>query len=118
MSWPRRCAVEAAASELGAEGFSQDDSVAKISVVGLGMATQTGVARRMFRALADAGVNMQMITTSEIKISALVGRDQANTALRAVHRAFELEKRRPRPRRPGQSLVRCAAMRPTRSLPD
>ncbi|HEY1599233.1 MAG TPA: aspartate kinase [Pirellulales bacterium] len=85
-------AVETAAGELGAEGFSRDDSVSKISVVGLGMATQTGVAQRMFRALADARVNIQMITTSEIKISALVSRDQAATALRAVHRAFELEK--------------------------
>ena len=55
-------AVEAAADELGAEGVSHDDDVAKISVVGLGMATQTGVAQRMFRALADAGVNILMIT--------------------------------------------------------
>ncbi len=67
-------AVEAVATELGAEGFSQDDSVSKISVVGVGMATQTGVAQRMFRALADAQVNILMITTSEIKISALVSR--------------------------------------------
>ena len=58
--------------ELGAEGVSHDDDVAKVSVVGLGMATQTGVAERMFRALADAGVNIEMITTSEIKISVLV----------------------------------------------
>ena len=85
-------AVEAAAAELGAEGLSQDDNVSKISVVGLGMATQTGVAQRMFRALADARVNILMITTSEIKISALVSRDQASTALRAVHRVFELDK--------------------------
>jgi len=89
-------AVEAAAQELGAEGFSRDDSVSKISVVGLGMATQTGVAQRMFRALADAGVNIHMITTSEIKISALVSREQGTDALRAVHRAFELDKAPPR----------------------
>ncbi len=55
------------------------------------MATQTGVAQRMFRALSEAGVNLLMITTSEIKISALVSRNQAATALRAVHRAFALE---------------------------
>ncbi|MBI2824267.1 MAG: aspartate kinase [Planctomycetia bacterium] len=85
-------AVEAAAAELGAEDFSRDENVSKISVVGLGMATQTGVAQKMFRALSEAGVNIQMITTSEIKISVLVGRDQATAALRAVHRAFELEK--------------------------
>ncbi|RPH77278.1 MAG: ACT domain-containing protein, partial [Planctomycetaceae bacterium] len=61
-------------------------------VVGSGMATQTNVASRMFRALADAGVNIQMITTGEIKISALVSRDQAELALRAVHQAFTLDK--------------------------
>lgn len=83
-------AVAQAAAELGAEGVSHDEEVAKVSVVGLGMATQTGVARRMFRALADAGVNIQMITTSEIKISVLVGRDQGLAALRTVHRAFAL----------------------------
>jgi aspartate kinase len=102
-------AVEAAAAELGAEGFTQDDSVSKISVVGLGMATQTGVAQRMFRALATAGVNMLMITTSEIKISALVSRDQAATALRAVHRAFELEKA------PQPAAASASASTPARS---
>lgn len=83
-------AVSQAAAELGAEGISHDEEVAKVSAVGLGMATQTGVARRMFRALADAGVNIQMITTSEIKISVLVSRDQGLAALRTVHRAFAL----------------------------
>ena len=67
-------AVEAAVAELGAEGFSCDDEVSKISVVGLGMATQTGVAEKMFRALAEQGINILMITTSEIKISVLVER--------------------------------------------
>jgi len=83
-------AVEAAAVELAAEGVAHDDAVAKVSVVGLGMAEQTGVARRMFRALADAQVNILMITTSEIKISVLVARDEAVSALRAVHQAFGL----------------------------
>jgi len=55
------------------------------------MAKQTGVADRMFRALAEAGVNIQMITTSEIKISVLVEREQAQTALRVVHAAFQLD---------------------------
>lgn len=67
-----------------------DDLVSKVSAVGLGMATQVGVANRMFRALADAQINLQMITTSEIKISVLVSREQALTAVRAVHQAFEL----------------------------
>jgi aspartate kinase len=85
-------AVKGACDELGAEGFSHADDVAKVSVVGLEMARQKGVAQRMFRALADAGVNINMITTSEIKISVLVARSQALTALRAVHTAFELDK--------------------------
>jgi aspartate kinase len=85
-------AVREAAKIVGAEGVTSDDSVAKISVVGLGMARQTGVAQKMFRALADAGINIQMITTSEIKISVLVSRDRALEALRIVHRAFELER--------------------------
>lgn len=89
---PTLKAVEEAAAELGAEGFTFDEEVAKISVVGLGMATQTGVAQRMFRALADAGVNILMITTSEIKISVLVARAQGLQALRAVHRVFELDR--------------------------
>ncbi len=83
-------AVGAAANRLGAAGISHDDKVSKVSVVGLGMAVQTGVAHKMFRALADADVNIQMITTSEIKISVLVSRDQADRALRAVHQAFDL----------------------------
>lgn len=86
-------AAQEAARDLGAEGISHDDDVAKVSVVGLGMARQTGVARRMFRALADAGINMHMISTSEIKISALIDRDSGIAALRTVHDAFELEKR-------------------------
>ncbi len=88
-------AAEAAARELAAEGVAHDDDVAKVSVVGLGMAKQTGVARQMFRALADAGVNILMITTSEIKISVLVARGQAVAALRAVHQAFGLDKEPP-----------------------
>ncbi|MFV1965718.1 MAG: aspartate kinase [Pirellulaceae bacterium] len=71
--------------------ISSDDCVSKVSVVGLGMARQAGVADKMFRALADAAVNIQMITTSEIKISALVERQAAQVALRAVHGAFELD---------------------------
>lgn len=89
-------ALQAVADELGAKGVSHDDNVAKLSVVGLGMATQTGVAEKMFRALADAGINIQMITTSEIKISVLVARDQGQPALRIVHQTFALEKDPPR----------------------
>ena len=70
--------------------ISHDDQVAKVSVVGLGMAEQTGVAERMFRALADAEINIQMITTSEIKISTLIHRDQALLGLRSVHQRIQL----------------------------
>ena len=65
-----------------AGGYSYDDNVSKISVVGMGMATQPGVAQRMFRALGQRDINILMITTSEIKISALVGREHAQEALR------------------------------------
>lgn len=84
-------AVNEGASVVGADGVTHDDNVSKVSVVGLGMARQTGVADRMFHALANAGVNIQMITTSEIKISVLVARDEAQRALRAVHQVFALE---------------------------
>jgi aspartate kinase len=85
-------ASRAIVEEVGAVDASFDEGVSKVSAVGLGMAEQPGVAAKMFRALADAGVNILMITTSEIKISALVARRDALTALRAIHVAFELDK--------------------------
>lgn len=88
-------AVEEACRAVSAQGYNYDDNVSKISVVGLGMKTQPGVARRMFRALAQKGINLLMITTSEIKISVLVDRDAAVEALRAVHEAFELDREPP-----------------------
>jgi len=84
-------AVRRSAASIGAEGVTHDPNVAKVSVVGLGMAEQTGVAQRTFRALANAGVNLQMITTSEIKISALVASKHAQAALKAVHHEFALQ---------------------------
>ncbi len=95
-------AAREAVAELGAGGVSHDDNVAKLSVVGLGMARQTGVAQKFFQALGDAGVNIETITTSEIKISVLVARDQAAAALRAAHAAFGLDKD-PRNGKPGDS---------------
>ena len=86
-------AISEASSKVGATGYTHDDQVAKVSVVGLGMAKQTGVAQKMFRAIADASINIQMITTSEIKISVLVDRNHSQAALRAVHQVFELHKR-------------------------
>ncbi|MGQ9505352.1 MAG: aspartate kinase [Thermogutta sp.] len=87
--------VEETAREIGAEGVTYDENVAKVSIVGLGMAKQPGVAQRMFQALAEKGINILMITTSEIKISVLVQRDQAVEALRTVHQAFDLDKEPP-----------------------
>jgi aspartate kinase len=84
-------AVEEGVKELGAEGYTSDKNTSKISVVGLGMATQPGVAGTMFRALAEKGINIQMITTSEIKISVLVAHEFAAEALRAVHEVFQLD---------------------------
>jgi aspartate kinase len=80
------------AAALGATGVSHDDEVAKVSAVGVGMAREEGVAGRMFRALADARINVRMITTSEIKISALVDRADGAAAVAAVHAAFALER--------------------------
>ena len=85
--------VASAVQEVGANGFTQDDNVSKISVVGLGMENQSGVAEKMFRAISAAGINIQMITTSEIKISVLVPREKAQAGLRAVHQVFELHTR-------------------------
>jgi aspartate kinase len=72
-----------------------EDYLAKVSVVGVGMRVHTGVAERMFAALAKAGINIQNITTSEIKISCLIDRSQGPKALRLVHDAFKLG-RKPR----------------------
>jgi aspartate kinase len=68
-----------------------DSKVAKISVIGMGMRSHTGVAQKMFRTLADKGINIQVISTSEIKISVLIGEDYTELALRALHTAYGLD---------------------------
>ena len=83
-------AVNAALEVVGAGTVTHSDDVSKVSVVGLGMAQQSGVAEKMFRAVSEAGINIEMITTSEIKISVLVSREHSQDALRAVHDAFNL----------------------------
>jgi aspartate kinase len=85
-------AVEEAARQVGAKRVSSDPNIAKVSVVGVGMRIHTGVAARMFRALADANVNIQMISTSEIKISCIVDASDGERALQAAHQAFALDK--------------------------
>lgn len=79
------------AEKIGAEGTEMDSDISKVSIVGVGMRSQTGVAENMFRALAEAQINIQMITTSEIKISCIIKREDAEKALRAVHGAFDLQ---------------------------
>ena len=81
------------AGELGAR-IGHEENVSKVSVVGTGMRTHSGVAVRMFAALAEAGVNLKMITTGDIKISVLVDRADGVKALRAVHQAFQLDQPR------------------------
>jgi aspartate kinase len=77
--------------ELGFEALLADPEVAKISVVGIGMRSHTGVANTMFRALAEKGINIQVISTSEIKVSVLVAADYTELAVRALHTAYGLD---------------------------
>ena len=77
--------------ELGYEALLADPEVAKISVVGIGMRSHAGVATTMFRALAEKGINIQVISTSEIKVSVLVGAEYTELAVRALHTAYGLD---------------------------
>ena len=76
--------------EVGAAGFDVRSEIAKVSIVGIGMRSHAGVAARAFQALAEAGVNIDMISTSEIKISCVVDADQGEHAVRVLHDAFGL----------------------------
>ena len=86
--------IEEIRNELSLEQVVCNDPVAKVSVVGVGMRSHTGVAQKMFSALAKAEVNIIAITTSEIKISCIIDPNDADKALQAVHAAFELDKQR------------------------
>ena len=79
-------------TELGAHEVVADDDLAKISVVGIGMRSHEGIATTMFRALSEKGINIQMISTSEIKISVTIRKEFTELAVRTLHAAFELEK--------------------------
>ncbi|MEO0871630.1 MAG: ACT domain-containing protein, partial [Pseudomonadota bacterium] len=85
----------AATKENGDVNFATldvDDGVAKVSIVGIGMRSHAGVASKMFATLRDEGINIKVITTSEIKLSVLVDRKYLELAVQALHDAFELEK--------------------------
>ena len=84
-------ALEEAKAKIGFEAITHEDNVAKVSIVGAGMMTDSGVASTMFEALYNAGINIKMISTSEIRITVLVDEDDADRAARAVHDAFNTE---------------------------
>ena len=83
--------LETHISELGAMEWRSDSKIAKVSVVGVGMRSHAGVAAKMFRALSEVGVNIQMISTSEIKISVIIEEKFLELAVRALHSAFGLD---------------------------
>jgi aspartate kinase len=83
-------ALEDVARKVGAQGVVHDDRVAKVSIVGVGMRSHSGVASRMFGVLAKEGINIQMISTSEIAISCVVEDKYTELAVRALHDAFEV----------------------------
>ncbi len=76
---------------IGAREISGDDKIAKVSIVGVGMRSHVGIASQMFRTLAEEGINIQMISTSEIKIAVVVDEKYLELAVRVLHKAFELE---------------------------
>ena len=83
--------LEPVVRDLGFREMTTDSAVAKVSIVGAGIQNAPGYAARMFGALADAGVNIEMITTSEIRITTMIAEDQVEVAVRALHAAFQLE---------------------------
>jgi len=83
--------VNDAKAAIGFQDISIDDNVAKVSVIGVGMRSHTGVAQTMFKALAEKGVNIQVISTSEIKISVLIDAAYTELAVRALHAAYGLD---------------------------
>jgi aspartate kinase len=84
-------ALDAAKDRIGFRTVEIDEEIGKLSVVGAGMRTHSGVSATMFRALAEAGINIEMISTSEIRISVITSDDQVDAAARAVHTAFGLD---------------------------
>ena len=74
-----------------ADSFHSDANVAKLSVIGVGMRSHAGVAQKMFSTLAEKGINIQVISTSEIKVSVLIAEEYLELALRALHTAYELD---------------------------
>ena len=84
-------ALRAQQSEVGFEDLIYDDKIGKLSLIGAGMRSNPGVSYKFFKALSDAGVNIDLISTSEIRISVVTRADLLDTAVRAVHRVFGLD---------------------------
>lgn len=84
-------AIKGAADEIGYAELRSDDTIGKISLVGAGMRSNSGVSAKFFSALRDAGVNIEMISTSDIRISVVTRSDKLDDAVRAVHKAFNLD---------------------------
>jgi aspartate kinase len=78
-------------SELNYRDLQSDSNVVKVSVIGVGMRSHAGIAQRMFKALSEKGINIQVISTSEIKISVLVAEEYTELAVRALHTAYGLD---------------------------
>ncbi|NOU22759.1 MAG: aspartate kinase [Methyloglobulus sp.] len=90
-----KAALELTCAELGAKKVTGDDGIVKVSIVGVGMRSHAGIANTMFKALADEGINIRMISTSEIKISVVVDEKYLELAVRTLHAAFKLDQGNP-----------------------
>jgi aspartate kinase len=86
--------VEEAAKEIGAKKVEVDDHVAKVSIIGVGMISHAGVAAKMFSTLSQEGINIEMISTSEIKVSCVVKAKYTELAVMALHDAFGLDQKK------------------------
>ena len=84
-------ALEALKTDLGLRGIVADEEVGKVSVIGAGMRSHPGVAAKVFTVLGDEGINIEMISTSTIRISVVIPKEQVPNAVRALHTAFELD---------------------------
>jgi aspartate kinase len=85
-----RPVIERVVKEIEADSFTTDDGIAKVSLVGAGIKSDPGVAARMFAALAAEGINIEMISTSSIRVSCVIRAEDAERAVRAIHRGFDL----------------------------
>jgi aspartate kinase len=84
-------AIRKAAPQIGYKDLISDKGVAKVSIIGIGMRAHPGVAQTMFKTLAEKGINIQVISTSEIKVSVLIAEDYVELAVRALHSAYGLD---------------------------